>query len=79
VIVTVGGLPITAGKIDERLKPIIYKLRLNSYELAKQAVDITINDMLLIAEANRRNVPSEEIVRKEITEEIHSPSDAEIA
>ncbi|MGH9871442.1 MAG: thioredoxin domain-containing protein [Pyrinomonadaceae bacterium] len=79
VIVTVGGRPITAGKIDERLKPISYKLRLNSYQLAQQALDLTINDLLLIAEANRRNVPPEEIVRKEITEKIHAPTEAEIA
>ena len=79
VIVTVGGLPITAGTIDERLKPIVYKLRLNSYQLARQALDVTINDMLLLAEANRLNVPPEEIVRKEITEKIHPPTEAEIA
>ncbi len=79
VIVTVGGLPITAGTIDERLKPIVYKLRLNSYQLARQALDVTINDMLLLAEAGRLNVPPEEIVRKEITEKIHPPTEAEIA
>ena len=78
VIVTVGGRPITAGTIDERLKPIVYKLRLNNYQLAQQALDVTINDLLLIAEASRRNVPPEEIVRKEITEKIHSPTEAEI-
>ena len=45
-------------------KPIIYKLRLNNYQLAEQALDITISDLLLIAEATRRNVPPEEIVRR---------------
>lgn len=79
VIATVGGHPITAGMIDERLKPIVYKLRLNTYQLSLQALDITINDLLLLAEASRRNVPPEEIVRKEITEKIHSPTEAEIA
>src|SRR4029079_16803983 len=57
VIVTVGGLPITAGTIDARLKPIVYKLRLNTYQLAHQALDVTINDMLLLAEASRVNTP----------------------
>jgi protein-disulfide isomerase len=79
VVVTVAGRPITAGTIDERLKPIAYKLRLNTYELAKQALDLTINDLLLLAEANRRNVPPEEIVRKEISEKIQVPTDAEVA
>ena len=79
IIATVGGRPITAGTINERLKPIVYKLRLNTYQLALQALDLTINDLLLLAEANRRNVPPEDIVRKEITEKIHSPTEAEIA
>jgi len=79
VIVTVSGRPITADTLDERLKPIAYKLRLNSYTLAKQALDLTINDLLLLAEANRRNVPPEEIVRKEISEKVHVPTEADIA
>ena len=79
VLLTVAGRPITVGTIDERLKPIAYKLRLNTYELAKQALDLTIDDLLLLAEANRLNVPPEEIVRKEISEKIQVPTDAEIA
>jgi protein-disulfide isomerase len=79
VLMTVGGRPVLAGTIAERLKPISYKLRLNTYQLAQQALDATINDLLLLAEANRRNVPPEEIVRKEITEKLHTPTDAEVA
>lgn len=79
VVVTVAGRPITAATINERLKPIVYKLRLNTYELVKQALDVTINDLLLLAEANRRNVPPEEIVRKEISEKIRAPTEAEVA
>ncbi len=78
-IVTVSGRPITAGIINERLKPIAYKLRLNTYTLARQALDLTINDLLLLAEANRRGVPPEEIVRKEISEKVRPPTEAEIA
>ena len=79
VIVTVGGRAITAGVINERLKPIAYKLRLNTYQLTKQALDLTVNDLLLLAEANRRNVGPEEIVRKEISEKVRAPTEAEIA
>ncbi len=79
VLVTVGGRPINEGAITERLKPIVYKLRLNTYQLTRQALDVTINDLLLLAEATRRNVPPEEIVRKEISEKIQAPTEAEIA
>ena len=79
VLATVGGRPITAGTLSERLKPIVYKLRLNTYQLAKQALDLTINDLLLLAEATRSNVPPEEIVRKEISEKVRPPSEADVA
>jgi len=79
VIASVGGRQITSGMIEERLKPIIYKLRLNYYQLARQAADVAINDQLLLEEANRRNVPPEEMVRKEVSDKLHTPTDAEVA
>ena len=79
VIATVGGRQITSGMIEERLKPIIYKLRLNYYQLAKQAADAVINDLVLISEANRRNVPPEELVRKEVSDKVHTPTESEVA
>jgi protein-disulfide isomerase len=79
VLATVGGKPITAGVVIERLKPAIYKMRLSTYEIQREALERTINDLLLIAEANRRNVPPEEIVRTEISEKSHPPTEAEVA
>lgn len=79
VLATVAGRPITAAAIIERLKPTIYKLRLNAYEIQKEALEKTINDMLLVAEANRRNVPPEAIVRTEISEKVRPPTEAEVA
>ncbi|MEK6281333.1 MAG: thioredoxin domain-containing protein [Acidobacteriota bacterium] len=78
VLATVGGRPILAGSVNERLKPIMYRLRLNTWLVQKPALDTTINDLLLLAEANKRNVGPEEIVRKEVSEKIKSPTDAEI-
>ncbi len=79
VAATVSGRAITVGALNERLKPILYKLQFNNYTLAKQALDQTINDLLLLAEANRRGVPPEDIVRSEISDKIHPPTEAEIA
>ncbi|MCM3902097.1 MAG: thioredoxin domain-containing protein [Pyrinomonadaceae bacterium] len=79
VLATVGGKPIAAGVVIERLKPAIYKLRLNVYELESEALERTINDILLIEEAKRRNVPPEEIVRSEISEKSQPPTEAEVA
>jgi protein-disulfide isomerase len=79
VVATVAGKPITASVIIERLKPVVYKLRLNAYEVQKAAVERTINDLLLIAEANKRNIGPEEIVRLEISEKAKTPTDADVA
>jgi protein-disulfide isomerase len=79
VVATVGGAPITAGAVGERLKPILYDVRMETYEAAIDALDQHITDLLLLAEATRRNVPPEDIVRTEVTSKIHLPTDAEIA
>jgi protein-disulfide isomerase len=78
IVSTVAGQPITAGSLDERLKPIIYRLRLNTYQITSEALNRTLNDLLLIAEAQRRNVPPENILRSEITEKVHAPTAADV-
>jgi len=78
VLATVSGRTITAAMLAERMKPVIYKLRLGAYEITRDAVNKTANDLLLLAEASRRNVPPEGIVRAEVTDKIRAPTDAEV-
>lgn len=78
VLATVVGSPISAGVVIERLKPAIYKLQLETYQLQNEALQRIINDLLLIAEANRRKVGPEEIVRTEVSEKIHAPTEVEV-
>jgi len=79
VVATVAGQPMAAAPLIERLKPVIYKLRLDAYEATKQRVDRLIDDMLLLEEAKRRQVGPEEIVRAEISDKVHPPTEAEVA
>jgi protein-disulfide isomerase len=79
VVATVAGQPITAASLNQRLIPITYKLRANAYDSLKEATDQTINDTLLIAEANRRNIGPEEIIRKEVSDKVHAPTEAEVS
>lgn len=78
-LATVGGLAIPASALTERLKPIIYDIRLRVYETIKSAVEQMIYDLLILDEARRRNVGPEVIIRAEITDKMHSPSEEEIA
>lgn len=78
VLATVAGRPITAGMVNERLKPISYQLRLDTYLVEKPALDQTITDLLLLADSKNQNVAPEEIVRKEISDKVRPPTDAEV-
>ena len=78
VVATVGGQPITAANLEERMKPIVFKLRFSAYQVTREALDRTINNLLLLAEAKRRNIPPESVIRTEITDKVHGPTDAEV-
>jgi protein-disulfide isomerase len=78
VLATVAGTPITAGSLDERMKVYVYDLRLRIYQIQKIMLDRKINDQLLLAEATRKNIRSDELVRAEITDKRRPPTEAEI-
>ena len=79
VLATVAGKTITAAMIEERLRPLVYKLRVRTYLVEKDALDQAIYNLLLLAEANRRNVAPEDLVRTEISEKTHQPTEAEVS
>lgn len=78
VLATVGGQPIKAGPVKERLKPIIYKIRMDAYSVSKKQADQLIDNMLLLDEAKRRQIGPEEIIRTEISDKVRTPTDAEV-
>jgi len=79
VLASVNGQPIRVDVINERMKTYAYKLEMRIYTVRKQILDRRINDLLILAEATKRKVGPEEIVRTEITEKIKQPTEAEIA
>lgn len=78
VLATVGGQPLKAETLIERLKPIVYRMKLEAYELTKQRVDQLIDNTLLLEESQRRQVGPEQIIRTEITDKVRNPTEAEI-
>ncbi|HEY6045832.1 MAG TPA: thioredoxin domain-containing protein, partial [Pyrinomonadaceae bacterium] len=79
VIVSVNGQPMRIETINERMKAYIFKMETRIYSTQKQALDRRINDLLIVAEANKRKIGSEEIVRTEITDKLKPTTDAEVA
>ena len=78
VLAAVNGDPIRVDMIDVRMKAYAYKLQKRIYVAQKSAVDRRINDLLLIAEANKRKIGPEEIVRAEVTDKLKPPTEAEV-
>src|SRR4029453_16576498 len=71
VVANIGGQPMKAALLLERLKPIVYNLRISAYEETRKAAERMVDDTLLLAEAKRRQIGPEEIVRTKISEKSH--------
>ena len=74
----VAGEPLRVETINERTKAYVYKLEMRIYTVRKGVLDRRINDLLIVAEANKRKVGPEEVVRTEITDKITQPTEAQI-
>lgn len=79
VLVAVNGEPLRVDAINQRMKAYAYKLEMRVYAARRQVLDRRINDLLVVAEANKRKVGPEEIVRTEITDKLKTPTEAEVS
>ncbi|HJU53148.1 MAG TPA: thioredoxin domain-containing protein, partial [Pyrinomonadaceae bacterium] len=77
-LATVGGRTITAGDFEERLKPFLYKMRREIFDAQARSLDMKINQLLLEAEAKKRNLTPEAVFKAEVTDKLKEPTDAEI-
>ncbi len=78
-LATVAGRVLSAGPVIERLKQIVFELRMHAYEDTKRAIDQTIYNLLVVEEARRKNIGPEVIIRTEITDKLRSPTEDQVA
>ncbi|HKO96284.1 MAG TPA: thioredoxin domain-containing protein [Pyrinomonadaceae bacterium] len=74
VLATVNGEPITRGDIEASLRPLVFAVQQQLYQLRKNELDLTINDSLLNQEAQKRKITTTllldtEVKPKQITDE----------
>ena len=79
VVATIAGQPVKAETLLERLKPIIYRMKLEAYEVTKQRAEQMVDDTLLLEEARRRQVGPEQIIRTEVSDKVRDPTEEEVA
>jgi protein-disulfide isomerase len=80
VLATAAGQTIKAAAIndDARIKRYIYEIRRQTFEAERQGVEVKINNILLEAEARRRNTTPEALMKAEVTDKIRHPTEAEV-
>ena len=78
VLATVAGRPITAGAFNEKARLEAYDVRMKVYEAERGMVELEINNRLLTAEAKRRNVTEQEVIRTDVTAKMRPLTDADV-
>ena len=75
-VAEIDGTPITAAELEERVGNRLARIRQEEYETRKQALDEIIADRLLAAEAKRRGISLDELVKDEVEHQVKEPDPA---
>lgn len=77
IFATVNGKNITSGDIEDGLKPLIFSVQDQAYNLRKQDIEMKINGILLDQEARKRAVTIQALLDTEVTAKVSPVSDAD--
>ena len=68
VVAEVNGAPILASELEQKVAGRLVRVRQEEYELRRQALDELIAERLVAAEAAKRKVSVDDLVRREVDE-----------
>ena len=77
LLATVNGQRITSGDVEDSLRPLIYSVQEQVYNLRKQDVELKINDTLLTAEAQKRGVTTRALLDAEVNGKVPQVTEAQ--
>jgi protein-disulfide isomerase len=66
VLATINNENITAGDVEDSLQPLIFDVQEQVYSLRKNELDLSINDALLVQEAQKRKVTINALLEAEV-------------
>lgn len=79
VVATFGdGQKVTYGELNDRIKDQLANLDKQKYELRKRGLDGVVTEKLVQAEAKKRNMTEEQLVKAEVDDKVPQPPEAEI-
>jgi len=76
VLAIVNGEPITSGDVEDSLKPIVFDLQERVFRLRKDELDLSINDTLLVQEAQKRKITTNALLDAEVKPKTVTEEDA---
>ena len=77
VLATVNDKQITAGNIEDSLRPLIFSVQEQVYALRKQDLELKINDTLLAHEAQKKSVTTRALLDSEVSAKVAKVTDAD--
>jgi protein-disulfide isomerase len=78
VVAEVNGAPILLSELDQKAATRLLRLRQEEYEIRRQALDELVAEKLVEAEAKKRGLSAEELLKREVAAKTEAPSPATI-
>ena len=79
VLATVAGKPIIARRFENKVAMLVFRRRYELWDATMEVLELKINDILLNAEAKKRNSTTQAILQKEVIEKLQAPTEAQIS
>jgi protein-disulfide isomerase len=77
VLATVNGHDITSGDVENALRPLVFGVQEQVYQLRAQEVELKINDLLLNQEAQKRSVTARALLETEVVAKLPAVTEAD--
>jgi protein-disulfide isomerase len=74
---TVGARRITSADIEDSLRPLVFDVQRQAYDLRKQEIEIKINDALLNQEAQKRQMTPRALLDAEVDSKVPTVTEAQ--
>src|SRR5262245_23219381 len=78
IVATVGGQPVTEDDLLPSIASKLVSLRNLEYQMKKQALDNLIDQRLLEAEAKRKGIAADKLLKQEVDAKVAEQTDAEL-
>ena len=78
VVAEINGQPITNQELIAKIKPRLSRIENQIFNMKQEGIDQIIEERLLDAEAKKRNITLQELIKTEVQDKVSDVSDKEI-